>query len=138
MLSPWLNEYAADFKASQMEEIKVSPYKVTSVVEIKFTHPWLQRKQLLLKQTTIKKKQWRKDRQDNDIVDINGKKQRWKQFKSKFYEDLDAAIQRGEQVKFQEFVLNQGQPNEKLIIWDDRHGFMSEDSENEQTKFNAF
>jgi len=53
-----------------------------------------------LKQTTIKKKQWRKDRQDNDIVDINGKKQRWKQFKSKFYEDLDAAIQRGEQVKF--------------------------------------
>jgi len=91
-----------------------------------------------LKQTTIKKKQWRKDRHDNDIVDINGKKQRWKQFKSKFYEDLDAAIQRGEQVKFQEFVLNQGQPNEKLIIWDDRHGFMSEDSENEQTKFNAF
>jgi len=91
-----------------------------------------------LQQTTIKKKHWRTERQDNDVVNINGKKQRWKQFKNKFYEDLDDAIVRGEQVKFVEFVLNQGQPNEKLIIWDDRHGFMSEDSENEQTKFNAF
>jgi hypothetical protein len=51
---------------------------------------------------------------------------------------LDAAIQKGEQLKFRQFVLNQDQPNEKLIFWDDRHGFMSEDSENERTKFNAF
>lgn len=35
-------------------------------------------------------------------------------------------------------MLNKDQPSEKLIFWDNRHGFMSEDSENEQTKFNAF
>ena len=74
ILPPWLNEYAAMFKQSQVEEIKVAPYKVTSVTEIEFSHPWLQRKQMLLKQTTIKKKHWRKDRQDNDVVDIDGKK----------------------------------------------------------------
>lgn len=74
ILPPWLNDYAATFKASQVEEVKVAPYKVTSIVETEFTHPWLQRKQMLLKQTTIKKKHWRAERQDTDVVDIDGKK----------------------------------------------------------------
>lgn len=91
-----------------------------------------------MNQTTIKNKSWRRDRADNDIVNINGKKQKWGQFKSKFYEDLDASNARKEELKLVQFVVNQGQPNEKLMFWNAGYGFQSEDSENEQTKFNAF
>jgi uncharacterized protein YeaO (DUF488 family) len=55
---------------------------------------------MLLKQTTIKKKHWRAERQDTDVVDIDGKKQRWKQFKTHFHEELAAANQRGEKLKY--------------------------------------
>ncbi len=100
ILAPWLNDYSPVFRSSQVEEGKVPFYEPTSVSEINFIHPWLQRKQRLMKQTTIKKKQWRKDRKDSDIVNINGKEQKWKYFKTKFYEDLDISIQNGEQLKF--------------------------------------
>ena len=52
-----------------------------------------------MNQTTIKNKSWRRDRADNDIVNINGKKQKWGQFKSKFYEDLDASNAKKEELK---------------------------------------
>jgi len=51
-----------------------------------------------MKQTTIKKKQWRREREDSDQVNIDGKIVKWKQFKNKFYEDIDAATSRGEPV----------------------------------------
>lgn len=34
--------------------------------------------------------------------------------------------------------MNLNQPNEKCLFWHANQGFLSEDSENEKTKFNTF
>ena len=68
-----------------------------------------------------------KTRKDTDIVNIDGKRQRWADFKKKFLEDA-----KRKNVEAQRFTLNKGDPDrEKYMVWNKKMGFFSEDSDDE-------
>ena len=102
------------------------------------SHPWLIQKLKLQKTSTIKPKRWKPRRQDNDTVQIDGITQTWGAFKRGFEEEIKNKARNNELIKFRQFKLNKGLKNEKLLNWNAKNGFESEDSENEQTNFDRF
>lgn len=81
------------------------------------SHPLLIAKQKLRKQTRLKPKAWRPNRKEKDIININGKRQTWRQFKEDFYADLKKKTDKNEVVKRVEFIVDQDLPTEKLLWW---------------------
>lgn len=73
----------------------------------------------------------KRERRSQEIVDIDGTTSQWGQFKRRFEEDRLRQSAEGEEAKNAQFVLNQDQENEKLLVWHHLNGFRSEDSDDE-------
>lgn len=91
-----------------------------------------------MKQSVVHKKPWKRERRGAELVNIDGRTLSWKQFKEDFYDKLEQDNAKGNIRTYQNFVMNQGQDNEKLLVWNQEVGFQSEDSDNAMTKFNTF
>ena len=81
------------------------------------------------------KRKPKKEPKDDKVVNIDGEKKPWSQFKRKWAEELDRRAGQGESVRNAQFVLNMNSPNEKLLEWNYRSGFRSEDSDDEMTVY---
>ena len=101
-------------------------------------HPLLQAKKRLdqyFVHVSSQKRKPKKEPKDDKVVNIDGEKKPWSQFKRKWAEELDRRASQGESVRNAQFVLNMNSPNEKLLEWNYRSGFMSEDSDDEMTVY---
>jgi len=59
-----------------------------------------------------------KQRKPDESVNIEGKQVTWGSFSKKFYEDLERQINKGEDVKYKDFIINKGDINkEKMLEW---------------------
>jgi hypothetical protein len=68
----------------------------------------------------------KKHRKDLDVVDIDGKRLRWGDFKKKFKEDIN----KNRKMTMKDFVMYKGDPEkEKLLHWTMANGFLSDDSD---------
>ena len=106
--------------------------------EIELRHPMLKAKHRLDSRyvpRSYAKNPWKPERQDSQTVNIEGEKKPWGQFKREFTEDLLEKTSRGEVTKNASFVLNFGEAKEKLMLWNYKTGFRSEDSDDEMTLF---
>ena len=81
------------------------------------------------------KRKTKKEPKDYKIVNIDGEKKPWGQFKRQWSEELDSRTSQGENVRNAQFVLNMNSANEKLLEWNCGSGFRSEDSDDEMTIF---
>jgi hypothetical protein len=78
-----------------------------------------------------------KERADDTIVSIDGKNVKWGVFKKQIYAEVEAKAKKGEKVVHLEFVMNKDDPGrEKLMLWNYRGGFQSENSDDEVTRYN--
>ena len=101
-------------------------------------HPLLQAKKRLdqnFVHVSSQKRKPKKEPKDDKVVNIDGEKKPWSQFKRKWAEELDRRAGQGESVRNAQFVLNMNSPNEKLLEWNYRSGFRSEDSDDEMTVY---
>lgn len=131
---PPAEQVAADDSENLLE------YEVTGFSQPDFldrldvSHPLLvARKRLNEKYVhkSMAKAQPKRERRSQEIVDIDGTRSQWGQFKRRFEEDRLRQSAQGEEAKNAQFVLNQDQENEKLLVWHHLNGFRSEDSDDE-------
>lgn len=76
--------------------------------------------------STVKPKKWKPSRKDTEQVQIDGVTQSWKQFKQAHDDDVKT-----KKIQNRQWVMNLGKSNEKLLKWNFKRGYESEDSENE-------
>ena len=103
---------------------------------MKVKHPLLLAKQRLDKNyvhKSIVKAETKRQRKGHEIVHIDGVRKPWAQFKREFEEERTKRSEKGEMVKNASFILNKDKQNEKLMEWNYRSGFRSEDSDDEMT-----
>ena len=101
-----------------------------------YENPVLKSKKRLRNQKGVHKKE-KKQRDPDEYVDINGKQIKWGQFKRKFYGEIKKKIDSGRQVDTVEFIMNKDKENEKLMRWSYKNGFVSENSEDENVKYQS-
>lgn len=74
---------------------------------------------------------------DEDELNIDGRPRKWGEFTKKFHEDIDRKKKQGQEVREKSFVLNLNNPRkEKLLTWHYQMGFFSENSDDENVKYN--
>ena len=122
-----LDEYVPKDQRNDIQDVKAWKRLTEQYIE----HPWLQAQQTYQKNYSpvLKSKKKKPARKDSDIVNIDGKKQTWRQFKAEWTEDLSEKTSNGELIKKRTFIMNQDKKNEKLLTWHYKNGYTSEDSD---------
>jgi len=77
----------------------------------------------------------KKERRSYELVNVDGVKKPWGQFKRQFEEEVKRRAEEGDLVKNAQFILNKDKANEKLLEWNFKSGFRSEDSDDEMAIF---
>lgn len=77
-----------------------------------------------------------KERKPADRVNIDGKDHKWGDFVNKTYAEYQDKANKGEIITENEFIMNKGDPKkEKLLFWNYKTGFISENSDDELTSY---